>query len=688
MKFKWLLFLFGTLLAGAAFADEGMWTLDNLPLKQLKQTYDFTPTAGWQNLAMHASLRMAQGCSGAFVSANGLVMTNHHCGETCLSQLSTPEKDYSANGFSANKESDELKCPDVEFNQLQTITDVTARVDAATAGKSGAEFIKAQREISSTLEKECVGNDAANLRCDVVGLYGGGRHALYQYRRYQDVRLVFAPESAIADFGGDPDNFNFPRYDLDVTFMRVYVGGKPASSEYFKFDKSGPKAGDLVFVIGNPGGTSRGNTLDQWADQRANFLTPYLAYATELRGVLWQYGNESAEHARQSHDERFFVENDIKVVNGRLQALNDPVMLRTKEQADDSLRAWVKADPQRVAKYGDPWSALAAVGPINAELFERLGILEFGAGFHCELFPIARALVRASAERGKADGERLPRYRDANLPAIEQETLAERPIYPEYEITTLAWSLEKLRQVLGADDPLVHQIFGTDTAMVVATRLVKGSKLADVAVRKQLWDGGAAAIAASSDPMVKLAILVDPESRRLRKEHEDKVEAVVDANAELLAHARFERDGTSDYPDATFTLRVSYGVVKGWEEQGAQVPPFTDFAGLYARATGSDPFNLPPSWVAGKAKLNPATHYNLVASNDIIGGNSGSPMINRDGHVVGLVFDGNIHAFGGDYYYDGRLNRSVAVDTAAIEESVRRLYENVALADELVKGHR
>ena len=681
-----LALLLTSLLLGVAHADEGMWTFDNLPLKQLRERYGFTPSQDWQTLAKHASLRLAQGCSASFVSANGLVMTNHHCSEPCLTQLSSPTRDYAANGFSAKREEEELKCPDVELNQLNSISDVTMRVNAATAGKLGSDLIKAQRAIASKIETECVGAAGANVRCDVVTLYEGGRYALYKYRRYQDVRLVFAPESAIADFGGDPDNFNFPRYCLDVTFMRAYVDGKPASTEYFKFDKAGPKAGELVFVVGNPGDSQRADSLAQLANLRANFLTPFASYESELRGVLWQYGNESAEHARQSHDERLYTENALKVFMGQLEALNDPDLLRAKEEADDRLRAWVKSDPKRAAKYGDPWSALSTIAQINAEILPRYLMLEEGLGFDTDLFPLARTLVRAPVERNKPDAERLPEYREANLPALQQSTFAAKPIYPEFDATKLAWSLEKLRQVLGADDPLVHKILGTDSPQTVAARLVNGSNLGDVAYRRQLWEGGANAIEASDDPVIKLARLVDPESRRFRKEHEDRVEAVVTKNSQLIAHAKFEREGTANYPDATFTLRLSYGVVKGWDEQGAPVPPFTNFAGLYARATGSAPFKLPQSWIDGKARLNLEAHYNLVSTNDVIGGNSGSPLIDREGHVVGLIFDGNIHSIGGNFIYDSRLNRAIAVDAAAIEESIRNMYGNAVLADELVAG--
>jgi hypothetical protein len=681
--------LFMLLSTSVAHADEGMWTLDNLPLKQLQQDYGFAPSAAWQDRVLHASLRMAQGCSGSFVSADGLVMTNHHCAEQCISQLSSPEHDFVANGFVGIRDGAERACPELEFDQLESIADVTPRVSAATGDKSGAQRISAERSVTSAIEQECnAGGDAKVIRCDVVSLYHGGRYALYKYRRYQDVRLVFAPEAAIAAFGGDPDNFNFPRFDLDVTFLRVYVDGRPAHTDFFPFSKSGPKAGDLVFVVGNPGGTERNDTVAQLIALRSDFLTPFLAYLSDFHGMIWQYGRESGEHARQSNDDLLITENALKVFKGQLETLNDDAVLESKQHEEDELRAWVNADPARKAKYGNAWDELAGSLKAGAELGPRYRLVERGSGFSSDLYADASILVRYAAERGKPDADRLPRYRDANLPALRQQALSSAPIYPELEETKLAWSLEKLRQGLGADDPLVQEILGSDSPDTVARRLVEGSKLADVNVRKQLWEGGEAAIEASNDPMIKLARMVDPQARMIRKDYEARVEGVAKKNSALIAEARFAREGLGSYPDATFTLRLSYGAVKGWDEHGVAVPPFTDFAGLYRRATGSDPFKLPASWIAAQSKIDLATPFDLVTTNDVIGGNSGSPMIDRDGDVVGLVFDGNIHSIGGNFVYDKRLNRTVAVDSAALEYSVRHVYGDTTLADELVTGHR
>lgn len=677
--------------AGSASADEGMWTLDHLPLQQMQQRYGFTPSQSWIDLVQHASVRLAEGCSGSFVSADGLVMTNHHCANTCLSQLSKSGKNFMSDGFSVSKQEDEPKCPDVELNQLDSITDVTAQVSAATAGKNGTDRIKAERAVNSKLEQSCISGDAKTWRCDVVTLYHGGRYALYKYRRYQDVRLVFAPEQSVAFFGGDPDNFNFPRYDLDVTFFRAYIDGKPAKTpQFLKFSAQGPKAGDMAFVVGNPGSTQRDTPWTQLSAMRNYGLTPLFGYLSELRGVLWQYSRGGSEQAKEAQDLFFGLDNSLKVYTGWLSTLSDENFVQRKQQQDASLQAWIAADPARKAKYGDPWAELQQAQQRSKDLQGRYSMIEGGRGFGvgAQLFENARTLVRAAAERAKPDGERLPAYRNANLPAVEQSLESNVPVYPRYEQTLMSWAMEKMRQRLGADDAFVHKVLGKQSPDQLAEALVSGTKLADPAVRKQLWEGGAKAIAASTDPMIVFARQIEPEATAIRKQHEAEVEAPTSKADEAIAKARFERDGTANYPDATFTLRLSFGKVVGWNEDGKPVPPFTDFNGLYARATGADPFKLPDSWIQAKNALDLSTPMNFVTDNDIIGGNSGSPVIDREGHAIGLIFDGNIHSIGGDFTYDGSKNRAVAVDTAALVESVRKVYKLPVLADELINGHR
>ncbi len=681
------------LVATAVHAEEGMWTLDNLPMKQMQQAYGFTPAPDWIARVQGASLRLAQGCSGSFVSADGLVMTNHHCANACLSQLSDAGHNYMQAGYSAAKREEEPRCPDLELNQLDSITDVTPAMGEATKGKTGSDYVRAQRAASSKIETDCVAGDAATWRCDVVSLYQGGRYALYKYRRTQDVRLVFAPSQDIAFFGGDPDNFNFPRYDLDLTFLRAYADGKPLHPTYFPFSANGPKAGELVFTEGNPGSTSRDETVAQLTTLRDATLPRVRTLYSTLDGVLWEYSRRGPEQAKQAQDAVFGVENTLKVFEGWQGTLADPAMFERKRDAEAALKAWVDADPARKSDYGDPWSAIAAAETRDRQLSPRYAMVEGrrgrAAGFDSVLFARARTLVRAAAERARPDADRLPEYRDANLPALQQSLFSAAPIYPEFERTTLAFSLTALRQTLGADDAFVHQVLGQASPEQLADRLVGGTKLADPAQRRTLWDGGAAAIAASTDPMVVLARDVDPAARAVRKQHEDEVEAVLAKNSETIARARFARDGTSNYPDATFSPRISYGTVKGWtEDDGREVAPFTDMAGLYARATGSDPFRLPQDWLDAKGRLDPHTPFDFATTNDIIGGNSGSPVVDRDAHVVGLIFDGNIHSLGGDFAYDPRQNRAVAVDTAAILAALRQVYRNDALADELTAWTR
>ncbi|GBQ29224.1 peptidase S46 [Gluconacetobacter sacchari DSM 12717] len=672
-------------------ADEGMWTMDHLPLTALKDKYGFTPSAEWIARVTQASARLALGCSASFVSADGLVMTNHHCANECLQQLSDKNHDYFSNGYSApHGQPSEPKCPAMELDGLNRITDVTEAMDKALAGRQGAEYTKARQAEESALEKDCVGGDPKQWRCDVVTLYHGGRTALYRYRRYQDVRLVMAPDQNAAFFGGDPDNFNFPRYDLDMAFLRVYENGKPAHTQYFPFDPAGPRDGQLVFTSGNPGSTSREETVAELAFERDVTVPLLIGYYSTLDGALWQYGRQGLAQRQEAQEELFGVENSLKVFTGWVETLADPTMLARKQAFEKGLRDWIAADAARKADYGDPWRKIDAALATERNIFIPYVMLE-GArspmGFQGDLFHYAKLLVRGTAEREKPDAKRLTGWHDANLPAIEAMLGSPAPVHPGLDDMMLALSLTRLRQVLGADNETVHLVLGHDNPEILAARLVHGTKLADPKVRLALWKGGAEAIRASTDPMIVLARTIEPTARALRDRMDDEVHAPMRQASEAIAKARFARDGANTYPDATFTQRISYGVVKGWDEHGKPVPAFTDFAGLYARATGSDPFKLTPAWLAARGKLNLGTHFDFVTTNDIIGGNSGSPVIDARGHAVGLIFDGNIHSIGGDFYYDESTNRAVAVDTAAIIEALKVVYKNQALATELTEGH-
>ena len=685
--------LFGILACGSvmlsdARADEGMWTMDNLPVRQLAERYNFTPTQKWIEHVTKSSARLALGCSASFVSADGLVMTNHHCANTCLQQLSDSKHNYFQDGYYTASPAQEQNCPAMELNQLDSITDVTDRMQAALKGKDGEAYTKARQAEESAIEKECAGTDAKTWRCEVVSLYHGGRIALYKYHRYQDVRMVMAPDQNAAFFGGDPDNFNFPRYDLDMAFLRVYENGKPAKvSSYLPFDPVGPAAGQLVFTSGNPGSTERELPLAD-LEFRRNVMVPFVTDAySALDGVLWQYSRESASHRQEAQERIFGIENSLKVFRGRVPVLADSKFLMAKVKSETELKNWINVDPERQKLYGDPWAKNTQAIAVEEQIFKPYMMLERSSGLGGDLFAYAKLLVRAADERQKPDASRLSAYHDANLPALEAELASVAPVYPELEKTELAFSLTRLRQVLGADSKLTQLVLAKSSPEELANELVGGTKLADPAVRLALWKGGAKAIAASDDPMIVLARKIEPEARNLRHQMDDDVLAPSRQASEAMAKARFARDGMASYPDATFTQRLSFGQVKGWNEDGRAIPPFTYFSGLYERATGADPYKLSQPWVDAKAHLNMKTPFDFVSTNDIIGGNSGSPVIDAQGHAVGLIFDGNIHSLGGDFFYDESNNRAVAVDSAAIIEALKVVYKDQALADELVKGH-
>lgn len=675
-----LLFAVSPLALGA----EGMWTLDNLPLETLSKRHGFEPDAAWLEHAMKSSVRLAGGCSGSFVSKDGLVLTNHHCIIGCVQDLSSEAKDFVNNGFIARTRAEEMQCPGAEINRLEATTDVTERVQNATLGLSGKAYNDAKKAEQSKIEAECAGKHSDKVRCDVVELYQGGIQHLYRYHRYQDVRLAFAPEYAAGFFGGDPDNFNFPRYNLDMGLLRVYENGKPIKvRHFFPINPEGAAEGELVMTLGHPGSTQRLLTVAQLETQRDTVLPARLMFAHEFRGVLLQYSRQGEEQARIAQTSLVGVENGIKARTGMFQALLVPSVMQQKRDDEQALKAWVAGDAGRQERYGDPWTAIESAQTTWRDLYLDYVLVESGLGFLSQQLSWARTLVRGSAERAKPDGERLREYAEARMTAVRAGLLAESPLYPEYEQMQLAWSLAKVRELMGVDHPFVRQILGKDSPEAVAERIVSGSKLADAKLREQLWEGGAAAVEQSDDPAIKLARVIDQTARTLRQRYETEVESVEKRSAEQLAQARFALKGTSVYPDATFSLRLSHGVIEGWEEKGTPVPPYTDFAGLYARATDFAPFKLAPSWVANKDKLDLDTRFNQVSSNDIIGGNSGSPLINARAEVVGLAFDGNIRSLGGAFFYDAEVNRMVSVHSAAIEAALKSIYPARHLADEL-----
>jgi hypothetical protein len=666
--------------------DEGMWLFNGFPADRVQKRHGFAPDKAWLDHVRLSAVRLAGGCSGSVVSPNGLVMTNHHCAEACIQQLSTPKKDFMAQGFSARSEADEVKCPEIELNQLTDMTDVTERISAATKGLSGAAFHQAMRAEKNKIEKECATGDT--VRCDVVDLYHGGLYHLYKYRRFQDVRLVFAPEFPIAFFGGDPDNFNFPRYDLDMSFLRIYENGKPLHPDhYLKWSKDGAKEGDLTFVAGHPGRTDRQLTIAQLENER-DFGVPWsISTLAQSRGEVTEFSARGKEQRRVGRGRLFGIENGLKVMKGRLEALVDKDFFGQKVAEERDLRARVDANPELKAQVGGAWDAIAAAQKEKRNLTKPYALLEGGrrgaGAFDSALFAHARTLVRAAAEKDKPNDKRLPEYGEAKLPAVKMRALSTAPVYEDLEIVTLGASLVRLREELGPDHPIVKKVLGKDEPRELAARLVKGSKLADLKTRKALFEGGKATVDASKDPMIVLAKLIDDDARAVRTAYEDKVEAVETAAGELIAKARFAVYGTSVYPDATFTLRLSFGKVAGWEEAGQPVAPFTTMGGAFERHTGKEPFALPASWLAAKDKLDPKAPFDFVTTNDIIGGNSGSPMVDKNGEVVGLVFDGNIHSLGGDYGYEPKNNRTVSVHSSAIVTALDKVYGQSRLVSEL-----
>ncbi len=666
-----------------AHSDEGMWTFNNFPKQAVKERYGVSIDDAWLDHVRLSSARLAQGCSASFVSASGLVMTNHHCAHSCIEQLSTPARDLIKLGYTAKTEADELKCPEMEVNQLAEIEDVTERVRKVTAGLSDQKYNEAEKAELSRIEKECA--TSPDLRCDVVTLYRGGIYNLYKYRRYQDVRLAFAPELAIAFFGGDPDNFNFPRYNLDVAFVRVYKDGKPAMLDHhLAWSAGGAKEGEVTFVSGHPGSTGRLLTLAQTEYLRDVALPERLLRLAEVRGFLTEYQRRGPEQKRTAKHMLFSAENAMKALRGQHGALVDPAFFGRLRAEEQKLRQTVAGNPEWQKLYGGAWDAVATAQEQQKALRKPYNFLELGLGFTSDLYGHARTLVRAAEERGKPIEKRFREYRDSALPALTQRLFSAAPIHDELEKATLTFALTKLREELGADDPVVRKVLGKESPEELANRVISGTKLKDVAVRRALWDGGKKAVDAANDPLIKLFKIVDPDARAIRKRFEDGVEAPIKKNAELLAKARFAAQGTSAYPDATFSLRLSYGRVEGWQEPGRKVTPFTTVAGAFERATGREPFDLPATWLEGRARINGKTPFNFVTTNDIIGGNSGSPVINAKGEVVGLVFDGNIHSLGGHFGFDEAKNRTVSVHSEAIIESLGKLYG----ADRLVKELR
>ena len=667
---------FGALtLAAPTSADEGMWTFEGFPTERVREAYGWAPDQEWLDNVQNAAVRLTGGCSASFVSPDGLILTNHHCIASCLYDNSTDEIDYLLNGYVAERREDELKCPGQQAEVVTMITDVTPQVMDAIGTLTGEALTKARDATIAEIESAgCP--DTETTRCQVVTLFGGGQYKLYTYRKYSDVRLAWAPEDRAATFGGDPDNFNFPRYSLDASFLRAYEDGEPVSTPaHLEWNPRAPVEGEITFVVGNPGSTSRLWTSSQLAFEREVRLPVTVATLSELRGRLIRAMDESAEKERQGRDLLGGVENSLKVYIGRTRALNDPDFTAKLAAAQEELKAKSASNPE----IGDPWSTVEEAMENYRSLYYPLRFTQPSG----DLYGYAQTLVFAAQERAKPNAERLPGFTDSALPLTEKRLLDERPVYPWLDQLMMEWSLSKAREYLGVDDPDSKLLLGKESPEQLATRLVEGTSLADPAVRKALWEGGLAAIEASDDPMIQYALKLAPRQRELEALTDAQYSGPLAVAGAELADARFAAYGDSLYPDATFTLRISYGQVKGWTERGNEVPIRTTLGGTFERATGNPPFDLAPAFVANKAEIDMDTTYDFVTTNDIIGGNSGSPVIDKAGTVIGAAFDGNIHSLGGNYGYDGTMNRTVVVSTAAVQEALETIYPAPALVEEL-----
>jgi hypothetical protein len=675
-------------------ADEGMWLFSNPPRAQLK-AYGFDPTDKWLEHVRLSSVRFNSGGSGSFVSSDGLVMTNHHVAADDLQKVSTQEKNYLRDGFYAKNRADEIKCKGLELNVLIGVREVTGEVEKAVpAGTAPAAAFKLRTKKIAELESAEAKPDQ-NIRADVVTLYAGGQYHLYTFKKYTDIRIVFAPEKQAAFFGGDPDNFEYPRYDLDVAFFRVYENNQPIKCEhYLKWSAAGSKADELVFVSGHPGRTNRSNTVDELKYLR-DLGYPYLLQRlNRLEVLLGSWVARSEQNAQRGEDELFGIQNSRKARMGTLAGLMDPKLFGRKVKEEERLKQFIAQGNTEVKAAASAYDTIAKAEKVRAEIIKEITVLENGGGFNSHSFSIARTLLRASEELAKPNAERLREFAEARLPSLKFGLFSDEPIYEDFETLKLADGLQFLAVTFGAESDLVKKVLAGKSPRERAYELIAGTKVRDPKVREQIWTNIEAAakegkpydLAKLNDPMIEVARAVDAASRAVRKRFENEVDEPKRQAHAALAKAKFVMDGDKVYPDATFTLRLAFGTVKGYKEDGKDVPPFTTIDGLYKRSAeqgNKGPFELPKRWAARKGALDLNTPFNFVCTADIIGGNSGSPVINKDAEVVGLIFDGNIQSLVLDVIFDQEQGRAVSVDSRAIVEALRKVYDAPDLVAEL-----
>ncbi len=673
---------------GALQADEGIWLFSKVPKEQIRRANGFEATDEFLDRLRLASVRFNNGGSGSFVSPAGLLFTNHHVGSECIQQLSTAENDYMAKGFFAAAESDEKRCPNLEVNVLLSLEEITGNVNAGVAaGAPLAEANRQRKAMMSRIEKECV--DRSGNRCDVVTLFSGGQYHLYQYKKYTDVRLVFAPEVDIAAFGGDPDNFTYPRYCLDFAFFRAWENGRPATiRHYLPWSKQGARNGELTFVSGHPGATGRLATVAQLEFSRNHSYPLIQGRLGSLIKAIETYAGRSAEDLRIARDNLFSQQNSYKAYAGYLAGLHDSKLMDRKRDEERRLRASIADDPAKQKQFGKIWDEVASAYRQYAEFYKPYALFEGQATRGSDMLTLAREILRYAVEKSKPSEQRLREYSDAALASLEQSMYSPAPLYDAMEIAVVADYLAFLKQELGAEDATVKALLAGRTPQNAAEEYVRSSKLEDIAERKRLA-GDAEAARQSEDGMIRLARILDAPAREYRKKYEDSVEAVLTNSASRIAQARFAVFGAGEYPDATFTLRLSYGPIRGYRNAGGRAVPWTtDFTGLYRRASGRDPFRLPPSWVGAKKSLRLKTPFNFVTTADTHGGNSGSPTVNTKGEVIGILFDGNLEGLPNRFVYTDEQARSVHVASQGIVEALRKVYRTTRLLDELAVVHK
>jgi hypothetical protein len=674
--------LVAPVISSPAHAEEGMWTFDNPPMKDLQAKYGFALTQAWLDHLRLSSVRLNNGGSGSFVSANGLLLTNHHVAADQLQKNSTAEHNYLRDGFYAATPAQEMRSPDLEINVLESMENVTARIQEA--GKEitdPTKALKARDAAIAAIEK--TSKDKTGLRSEVVAFYEGSEYWLYRYKAYTDVRLVFAPEQQAASFGGDLDNYTYPRYALDMAVFRVYEDGKPLRTENFlKWSGKGAAPGELIFVSGHPAATERRLTMAELLYARDSVEPPVIEYYERRIAAAEEFAARGPEEARLVGSTIRSAQNALKVLNGRYQALNDGALMAKKQAEEDDFRRRVAANVEWQQKYGNAWDTIAAVERKAAPREQAIVFRRTDS----RLFGIARQIVQYTAEVKKPDGERLDGYHDSQLESLRFQLLSPAPINLSVEKLFMRSALKLAEEKLGKNDEYLSALLQGSDVDGFVNSAVDGTRLTDVAFRKALLDGGEGSVAACNDPVIAAALRTDQLVRGYQRWQHNELESLIAPASEKLGRARFLAYGKDVYPDATFTLRLSYGTVKGYSYNGTIAQPFTTFYGLYDRAAGFDnkaPFDLSPKQTAGRERLTLGTPLDFVSTTDITGGNSGSPVVNRAGELVGIIFDGNIESLAGEYVYEGEKNRAVAVHSAGMIEALRKLYGAGALADEL-----